>query len=156
MIFPGYHNGEYKVTAPDGINTKSYNLELERLSNCWSIIGSRGISSGAAENIQLKSAPDGTQYLAFSDKGDGGKILVKKRFMNSWISVGGGPVSDGEAKEFSLSFLGNIPWIAYTQGSANYSDDLNVEDGGILKVKKLENNSWVQVGQILKVVFLGL
>ncbi|NLD48854.1 MAG: hypothetical protein GX660_16955 [Clostridiaceae bacterium] len=127
------------VTAPNGVDYKNYNLEFERMNTCWSFIGNRGISSDFADKIQLKNASDGSQYLAFTDKGNDETIIVKKLVNNNWVLVGGGPVFEGEVGSFSLSFSGSTPWIAYT-------DDSNNEIKGLLKVKRLENGTWIDVG----------
>ncbi|WP_010243550.1 InlB B-repeat-containing protein [Acetivibrio cellulolyticus] len=82
------------------------------LSDSWEI------SEGKAEYTSIAIDSNGIPYVAFTDKKDGCKGVVKKYEAGEWLALGNEGFSKGEAKFSSIALDGNgVPYVAYQDGS---------------------------------------
>jgi hypothetical protein len=89
----------------------------------------------------LKVATDinGVNYLLYSEGGTTGKPKVKKFDGLNWITVGGEYVADTAIVDSRLVIAGTTPYVAYSVKQAGVTNNS-------ITVKKLEDNTWVEVG----------
>ncbi len=105
-------------------------------SEAWEVLGVEGISDGVADWSSLIVTYDGKPYIAYSDKGSGGKAIVKVFNGKDWESVGGF-VSEDFAEFVTMKRASDgILYVAYR--------DLGVK--GKATVKRFYNGSWEFVG----------
>jgi len=106
----------------------------------WVYVGSSsGISTGAANYINLAFNKNNELYLVYRDAGISGKAVVRKYNTGSsnWDTVGTAGFSAGSASFTSLAFdTSGLPYVAY--GDANIS--------GKTVVMRDSSNTWVYVG----------
>lgn len=130
------------VIAPNETDNNNYSIIFERMNTCWTFAGNREISTGKSAGIQVKTSSDGTNYMAFIDKGNGNKLFVKKLVAGVWENVGSGPVSEGETNTFSFKIANNNPVVAYV-------DDSDTNSTGLLKAKIFNSGAWQNIGNTI-------
>ncbi len=85
----------------------------------WTVVGSRGFSSGEVATPSLY-VYNGTPYVGFQSTGDGETTVMEYTGAGStgWVDVGSPNFSSnqGTAQYTSLSVAGGIPYLAYMDG----------------------------------------
>jgi hypothetical protein len=79
----------------------------------WAALGSSDISVGQANYASIDISDAGILYLAFSDLGNMGKLVVKKFVDGNWEEVGDA-ASPGDVSNINVAVSNNgIPFVAY-------------------------------------------
>jgi hypothetical protein len=103
----------------------------------WNILGTRGFSSGKAENVKIKIDKFGTPYVAFKDGGNGNKASVMKYNGTAWIYVGNPGFSIGAVNYTTLGIDTSGAILVSYQDSSN---------GNKATVMKYNGTTWSNVG----------
>ena len=103
----------------------------------WGAVGNSGFSDGAAYDVSLAFAPDGTPFVAFYDVTNSGRITVMKFSGTSWVAVGTPGFSVGEVSHTTLTFAPDgTPFAAFIDGGLNDR----------VAVAKFNGTAWIPVG----------
>ncbi|MDR2711163.1 MAG: hypothetical protein LBB65_07575, partial [Burkholderiales bacterium] len=89
----------YVAYEDDGNSDKATVMRFDSGSNSWQAVGSAGFSADMANYTSLAIAPDGTPYVAYTDRGNGDGATVM-HFLNaspSGARVGSVPALDPKA-----------------------------------------------------------
>lgn len=102
----------------------------------WKLIGNESFSAGQADGLSLALAPDGTPYLAYSDRANSDNVTVMKCDGAAWVAVGTPP---GRSYYTSLVFAPDgMPYLAY-------ADSANSRKATVMK---FDGTAWVAVGNV--------
>jgi hypothetical protein len=135
---------------PDSSAYGSYVTMKKYSGSQWETVGNKQISVVAdkpyvtSAAVSMKISDNGTPYVAYAEPGtqtDSKKqLMVKKLSYGSWVTVGSGYLTAGEASYISLYVEGETSYVAYKDGSA-------ASTAGVT-VKKFDNqnNSWIPLG----------
>jgi len=122
----------------DKVTVKKYD------GNSWQIVGIDGFSVADVHYVSLAISSNGTLFVAYLDTGINydSKVYVKTFDGTSWQTVGAaGGIANDDANYISLAIdASGVPYVAYTTYGNN--------NGGKVKVKKYDGNSWVDTGTI--------
>jgi hypothetical protein len=101
----------------------------------WQIVGAATISSGAAYNVGIQIASDGTPYLCYTDAINGSRATVMRFNGSSWATLGSAGFTPGAAEALSMALSpSGLPYIVFT----------DYADGG--HVMRFNGSAWENVG----------
>ncbi len=125
-----------------------YELQIERLDDCWSFAGDV-VSDYVASDANIAFNVD-DPYIAYLDEADD-LVHVKLLQGNSWVDVAG-PVSDGPSKDITLKIFNGVPFVAFAEEQDIVIGSKNgvpvIRPRWVARVKKLNAGAWVPVGGV--------
>ncbi|MNU63579.1 Cellulosome-anchoring protein precursor [compost metagenome] len=133
-------SGGGSSTTPNGIpyvafdnGSTGFVTVAKLVDGTWTQLGSNPITTNRSSRIRMVM-DQGTPYVIYIDQNNLGKKVIKKFNGSTWDNVG--PAFDGNYAQLAVDK--GIPYIFYS--------DYDNSRGGKATVKKLEDGSWVDVG----------
>ncbi|TAG59028.1 MAG: T9SS C-terminal target domain-containing protein [Cytophagales bacterium] len=126
------------TTGPLGSPTYQLTVLSFNGSN-WGLVGSKGVSVGAAANPSLAISSNGVPYVAYKDGANGEKTTVLSFNGTNWGTVGNAGISQARAFFQSLAISpSGVPYVAYY-------DEANRDKTTVLS---FNGTNWGSVGSV--------
>lgn len=94
----------------------------------------------AADTTALALAPDGTLYIAYHDRNEGGKTVVKRLTDGKWVKLGGEPASAAYSRFMRLEVTPQgTPIVAF--------QDFGAQGRGGITVRRFTDGEWATLGR---------
>lgn len=139
-------SGDVSVALSNGITDIAGNalgtLNWDLRVPSWQTVGLEGISESTlyTQELAFAMAPDGTPYVAYTDKAHDDKTTVKRFNGNDWVTVGSPGFSDDRAFSVALAIAPNgAPHILFA--------DQGRGDASSATVMRFNDTSWEVVGE---------